>query len=187
MYHLNSQSTLSEQVLGPEPMIFPCVFSTEWWPPIHFKIPLVHDQEGCFHFPGFRPGNWEILYKHSRKTGGGEEGEKPPKPLVAHRLFKNTCVTWILDLALPWIIHNAGIESPLARKMVLGYSLNHMRQAWLQTEQIQPGLKIARIHRPLPVDCLIPSHKGFGSLASSPVANSTHLNKTTSLLSVLGH
>lgn len=64
---------------------------------------------------------------------------------------------------------------------------HHMRQACLQTEQIQPMLKIARIHEPLPVDCLFPSHKGFGSLASSPVANSTQLNTTTSLLSMLGH
>lgn len=64
---------------------------------------------------------------------------------------------------------------------------HHMRQACLQREQIQPMLKIARIHEPLPVDCLFPSHKGFGSLASSPVANSTQLNTTTSLLSMLGH
>lgn len=61
----------------------------------------------------------------TEKQGGGEEGEKSQKRLMVHGLFKNTCVTWTLDLALPWIIHNAGIESPLARKIVLGYSPSH--------------------------------------------------------------
>lgn len=94
---------------------------------------------------------------------------------MVYGLFKSTCVTWTLELALPWIIHNAGIELPLARKIVLGYSPSH-ETGCLQTELIQPMVKIARIHRPLPVDCLFPSHKGFSSLASSPVANSTQLN-----------
>lgn len=181
MHHLNSQSTFSDQVLSSDPTIFPCVFLTEWWPPIHFDSPLVHDQGGCFQFSGLRPGSWEILYEHNRKTDGGKEGEKSPKLLMVHGLFKNTCVAWTLDLALPWIIHNAGIESPLARKSYW-VTHHHMRQACLQTV-----LKIARIHRPLPVHCLFPSHKRFGSLASSLVANSTQLNKTTSLVSMLGH
>ena len=94
---------------------------------------------------------------------------------MVYGLFKSTCVTWTLELALSWIIHNAGIELPLARKIVLGYSPSH-ETGCLQTELIQPMVKIARIHRPLPVDCLFPSHKGFSSLASSPVANSTQLN-----------
>lgn len=94
---------------------------------------------------------------------------------MVYGLFKSTCVTWTLELALPWIIHNAGIELPLARKIVLVYSPSH-ETGCLQTELIQPMVKIARIHRPLPVDCLFPSHKGFSSLASSPVANSTQLN-----------
>jgi len=64
---------------------------------------------------------------------------------------------------------------------------HHMRWACLQTVQIQPMLKIARIHKPLPTDCLFPSHEGFGSLPSSLAANSTELNITTSLLSMLGH
>lgn len=64
---------------------------------------------------------------------------------------------------------------------------HHMRWACLQTVRIQPMLKIARIRKPLPIDCLFPSHKGFGSLPSSLAANSTQLNITTSLLSMLGH
>lgn len=70
MYHLNSPFTFSDQVLGPELMIFPSVFLTEWWPPIHFDSPPAHDQEDCFQFPGFRPGNWEILCEHNRKNTG---------------------------------------------------------------------------------------------------------------------
>lgn len=103
---------------------------------------------------------------------------------MVHGLFKNTCVTRILDLALPWVIHNAGIESPLASKIVLGYSPSH-EMGLPPTVQIQPMLKIARIHEPLPTDCLFPSHKGFGSLPSSLAANSTQLNITSCLLSML--
>ena len=57
---------------------------------------------------------------------------------------------------------------------------HHMRWAFLQTVQIQPFLKTAHVHKPLPTDCLFPSHKDFGSLPSSLAANSTQHNNFSS-------
>lgn len=50
MHHLNSQSTFSNQVLGPEPVIFPSVFLTKWWPPIHFDSHLCVIKKAAFSF-----------------------------------------------------------------------------------------------------------------------------------------
>lgn len=74
MHHLNSQSTFSNQVLSPDPMIFPSVFLTEWWPRINFDSPLVHDQEGCFHFPGLRKLG-DLVWAQQKNRGRGRRWE----------------------------------------------------------------------------------------------------------------
>lgn len=63
--------------------------------------------------------------KTTEKQGGEEEGEKSQKLLVIRGLSKNACATRTADLALPWIIHNAGIKLPLARRIGLGYATSH--------------------------------------------------------------